>query len=509
MINLLSFIDLQNQKLEKDASRTTLDKTARFSSSIKDFCKGKDSDLRLAQTTDFILSYGRSLTDGSIRSYTPLVANECVERLRGIIRKAIRRQLIPNYDPVPAALDQLRSDVWHLDVKKETPSAINLNLSQTLDRIISRITRECGIHSAPLSGDQPSDSRALRESRTDARAVLILLFGYLHNGLTVKDTISIKRDAQDCQISQVPLALATLHNSGKICATGDFLFNVLSGRESSEQIDRQAEKILARASRWLRREGVNLDPSVDPVNVWLSIAAENGLPGVTIEDVISRQISTTGGETSVAVRQTAGTPALLDAVNSAASRSLASLSRNWYVLCSYSVTMRGEKLRKYIAKSGILGSEEEALPRLYNPVDNQGDRPGESSAVSRFVFLKATPVEAAFADRVHRDVTILRVSRTRQFAIVPQREIEQLQVALRDFRDDIRLVDRDEWTRAHSTEFAKASTVTIHSGPFKGREATIIDIKTRKGKEPVYLLSFAHDTFTILATRTALSLDAV
>ncbi len=56
----------------------------------------------------------------------------------------------------------------------------------------------------------------------------------------------------------------------------------------------------------------------------------------------------------------------------------------------------------------------------------------------------------------------------------------------------------------------------IHTGPFKGREATIVDIKTKPGKasgstattEPVYLLSFAHTTFTIVATATALALDA-
>lgn len=61
----------------------------------------------------------------------------------------------------------------------------------------------------------------------------------------------------------------------------------------------------------------------------------------------------------------------------------------------------------------------------------------------------------------------------------------------------------------------------IHTGPFKGREATIIDIKTPKAigskargttvgeaTEPHYLLSLAHATFTIVATRTALALDA-
>ena len=60
---------------------------------------------------------------------------------------------------------------------------------------------------------------------------------------------------------------------------------------------------------------------------------------------------------------------------------------------------------------------------------------------------------------------------------------------------------------AHCKEFAKSQKVIIHTGPFKGREATIVDIKTKQGTEPVYLLSFAHTTFTIVATATALALD--
>ena len=116
-------------------------------------------------------------------------------------------------------------------------------------------------------------------------------------------------------------------------------------------------------------------------------------------------------------------------------------------------------------------------------------------------------MEAMLVDSLRRDASVLRVSRTRRFAIVPQHELELFQVALRDFRDDVDLVDREEWILAHCKEFAKSQKVIIHTGPFKGREATIVDIKTKQGTEPVYLLSFAHTTFTIVATATALALD--
>ncbi len=290
-----------------------------------------------------------------------------------------------------------------------------------------------------------------------------------------------------------------MHNEGKICTTGDRLFSVISDTDTDEQIAAKAKRIMMRARKWLHRQEIPLATYPDTFSEWLSLAAETGAPAAAIETAIQCAVS---GKFTEIDEQT-----WLDLNRS--ERSVATfLQHNWYVLCSYSTTFRGEKLRSFIARSGIFGTETEAYRRLYNPTDNTDERPTETSAISRFVFLKANPIEAMLIDRLRRDAALLRVSRTRQFAIVPQHEIEIFQVALRDFRDDVDLVDREEWIAAHRKEFAKSQKVIIHTGPFKGREATIIDIKTKQGSEPHYLLSLAHATFTIVATRTALALDA-
>ncbi len=523
-VNLLEYIRLQNDELKRSSSRTTQEKTAQFVTTITEYCDA-DTDLRMAQTTPFVMGYGKSITDGSGKTYSPTVANECVERLRGIIRKAIRDKVIPNYDPIPEALDRLRNDVWGLEVKAESPVKIDLRLTDAVLTLTRKLTWIFANRSIAEQSDDPQQRRRLREETTDARAVLIYLFSLFFYGLDIESILRLKAsepsENSECFIPKygralpipaVALSLARMHNEGKICTTGDRLFSVISDTDTDAQIAAKAKRIMTRARKWLRRQEIPLATYPDTFSEWLSLAAETGAPAAAIETAIQCAVS---GRLTEIDEQT-----WLDLNRS--ERSVATfLQHNWYVLCSYSTTFRGEKLRSFIARSGIFGTETEAYRRLYNPTDNTDERPTETSAISRFVFLKANPIEAMLIDRLRRDAALLRVSRTRQFAIVPQHEIEIFQVALRDFRDDVDLVDREEWIAAHRKEFAKSQKVIIHTGPFKGREATIIDIKTPKAigskargttvgeaTEPHYLLSLAHATFTIVATRTALALDA-
>ena len=502
---------MQNDELKKSSSRTTQEKTAQFVTTISGYCDA-DTDLRMAQTTPFVMGYGKSITDGSGKTYSPTVANECVERLRGTIRKAIRDKVIPNYDPIPEALDRLRNDVWGLEVKAESPVKIDLRLTDAVLTLTRKLTWIFANRSIAEQSDDPQQRRRLREETTDARAVLIYLFSLFFYGLDIESILRLKTsepsENSECFIPKygralpipaVALSLARMHNEGKICTTGDRLFSVISDTDTDEQIAAKAKRIMMRARKWLHRQEIPLATYPDTFSEWLSLAAETGAPAAAIETAIQCAVS---GKFTEIDEQT-----WLDLNRSG--RSVATfLQHNWYVLCSYSTTFRGEKLRSFIARSGIFGTETEAYRRLYNPTDNTDERPTETSAISRFVFLKANPIEAMLIDRLRRDAALLRVSRTRQFAIVPQHEIEIFQVALRDFRDDVDLVDREEWIAAHRKEFAKSQKVIIHTGPFKGREATIIDIKTKQGSEPHYLLSLAHATFTIVATRTALALDA-
>ncbi len=517
MPKLLSYIDLQNSALPKNTSRATLDKISQFTNSLRDYCHGEDIDMRLAQTTPFVIGYGTALTDGTVRNYSPTVANECVERLRSTLRRAMRMRLIPNYDPIPEALIRLREEVWHLDMKAETPIPIELNTQEETCELARRLTWLFANRGITRQPDDPAAQRRLRESITEARAALIVLFGLFFYGLDVESIIRLKTSepseifvpkyGRSLPVPAVALSLARMHNEGKICTAGNHLFSVVSDTDTDEQIAAKAQRITARARKWLLREGFGLGNHSTLLGEWLTVAAATGAPADDIESAL-----TYAAEDRLSQLPT---ETLLRLNNPDKSIS-GFLEQNWYVLCSYSTTFRGDRLRRHIAASGIFGTETDAMRRLYDPTDLDDDRRHESSAVSRFIFFRGNPMEAMLVDSLRRDASVLRVSRTRRFAIVPQHELELFQVALRDFRDDVDLVDREEWILAHRKEFAKSQKVIIHTGPFKGREATIVDIKTKPGKasgstattEPVYLLSFAHTTFTIVATATALALDA-
>lgn len=186
MPKLLSYIDLQNSALPKNTSRATLDKISQFTNSLRDYCQGEDVDMRLAQTTPFVIGYGTALTDGTVRNYSPTVANECVERLRSTLRRAMRMRLIPNYDPIPEALIRLREEVWHLDMKAETPIPIELNTQEETCELARRLTWLFANRGITRQPDDPAAQRRLRESITEARAALIVLFGLFFYGLDVE-----------------------------------------------------------------------------------------------------------------------------------------------------------------------------------------------------------------------------------------------------------------------------------------------------------------------------------
>ncbi len=195
----------------------------------------------------------------------------------------MRMRLIPNYDPIPEALIRLREEVWHLDMKAETPIPIELNTQEETCELARRLTWLFANRGITRQPGDPAAQRRLRESITEARAALIVLFGLFFYGLGAESIIRLKTSepseifvpkyGRSLPVPAVALSLARMHNEGKICTVGNYLFSVVSDTDTDEQIAAKAQRITARARKWLLREGFGLGNHSTLLGEWLTVAA--------------------------------------------------------------------------------------------------------------------------------------------------------------------------------------------------------------------------------------------
>ena len=509
-MKLLEYIELQKQNIFSAASRATEVKLRQFCDSISAFPKAKNADLRLIQSSDFIFSYGVFLHNDYEKKYSITICNECVEKLRVVLRYAIRHKAVANYDPIPTVISNLRKTIWHSSEQTQEPKQIDMHLSAEVSQLAKNISWAFASRNNSQESIDAKEARRLRDEMTEARASAIYLFGVLFLGLDIKASITlpntennnvfVEKYGKNLLLPATAMELVHMHNCGKICSNSKYLFKVVGKNDTAEQIEAKAKSIERKAKLRIKRLGLSLFGHASIFDEWLSLAGERGADRGAIEEAISASVRGTLSELHSYT---------LESINEKAAPELTPLKQQWYVLCSYSPRLRGKEMRQRLAKSGIFTHEEDALRRLYNPMDANNEKSESRHSIERFLFFRATPFEAMIIDRHFNNASLLKCKGDKTFATVLQSEIEFLQVALRDFRDDIELIDRRTWMKLHEAELVKQSKVTIHEGPFKGRTANIIDVKHKKGQETIYIVQLSHDIFSIKATRAALSLDTV
>lgn len=505
-MKLLSYIALNKAAIFKSTSPAMNDRVRQFCDSLAAFPDAADADLRVIQSSRFIFDYGDFLHNTYEKKYSPAICKECLKRLRTVLRYSIVNYQLPNFDPFPDVRTRLNSEVWHTDEKETEAKMIETHLSADVQRLSRHIAWSFSKHNTALRPANPQQARKLRDEMSEVRAAMVYLFGLLFYGHDIRSVLSLpealdghvysEKFGRRLPLSQAAKELVRMYNHGKICTGNKYLFKALADSDTDEQIATKARNIERKTAAYLRRFGLSLfrQPAFDEC---ITIAVENGADSATIEKAIA------AAENLPAIDADA-----LAAINPGCNLDQAELTQRWYALCSYSPRLRGVHMRKFVADSGVLGRMAETNRRLYDPFDkNAKDEPGVGHSIDRFLFFRSTPAEALLVDRVHADAAVMRRRDNKEFVTIPQVEIEFMQEQLRDFRDDVELINRDAWMKAHESEFVRQAKVIIHEGPFKGYSATIVDIKKKGEDKTFYILELAHDHYTIKATRQALSID--
>lgn len=249
--------------------------------------------------------------------------------------------------------------------------------------------------------------------------------------------------------------------------------------------------------------GIGLYRSQSIFSDWLGKGVEYGLTPTMVSKLVQGWVAGTYPDE------------ILDTFNLVAQRNANDyglvLSR-WYVLVSYSTRLRGPRMRGNVDNSYILESNPDA--RMWDPVDiDVVKRDGKivkkrSSAVSRYLFVKCTKSQADKIDRLMPNASILRTpGNTTNYATVQEAEILRLQTILRDFRDEMQLVDLPEWSRDNQVSLSEGTPVKILSGPFEGFEGTVYRVRSPKDQTQYNSLTIRVNCTETLALVSKIELN--
>ena len=352
-----------------------------------------------------------------------------------------------------------------------------------------------------------SEDAASRRGISSRRHVLLYLFGMFFYGLEIDElagltaesdvngvlTVALPRTAVRVPLSGVALWVASQFR-GKPVEPGP-IFD-LTGADAPVAASRGVQAYMSACGIALYRgESVFAD--------WLGAGAEGGASRLVIgrlaEGHISGRFSTEAEKEYLAIgRRNANDRGVLHS--------------RWYVLVSYSSKLRGEQMRANVDKSGLLDANPEA--RTWDPVDTTVTRRDgkivkkNSPAVSRYLFVKCTKQQADKVDILMPSASILRVpGNTRAYSIIHESEILRLQAFLRDFREEVQLVDIHQWGRDNKVSLAEGSPVRIISGSFAGFEGTVYRVRDAKGKAPYNSLTIRVQCAGTLALVSKIEVD--
>lgn len=183
----------------------------------------------------------------------------------------------------------------------------------------------------------------------------------------------------------------------------------------------------------------------------------------------------------------------------------------WHILVSCSSAKRAQSMKAEVLDATARGKLNLGADALYDPMDMLAPdaKAGGHAAINRYLFFKSDQADINKVPQIIQDTYVMHRPGTSVPATVRESELRLLQTALRDFRDDIALVDRDAWISAHERQLGLMKRVRIIDGIFAGREAIIADIRSGEGNQRAYLLQFAHDTVTIKIYLSGIHLEPI
>jgi len=339
------------------------------------------------------------------------------------------------------------------------------------------------------------------------RHALMYLFGILFYGLEVEELVGLMAEVgEDGKLMvmlprtsvRVPLSGAALWAAGRYNGG-----NVGVGRLFELQPGETLVDIDKGISAYLSANGIGLYRSRSIFSDWLARGIELGVTEAMATDLVKSRLSGRFSSEAVAARLLAGQRNAND---------YGMLQNRWYVLVSYSSKLRGEQMRANVEKSGILRSNPDA--KTWDPVDTTvTKRAGKivkknSPAVSRYLFVKCSKPQADRVDRLMPAASILRIrGEATRYSTIPEPEILRLQFFLRDFRDEVQLVDFPQWGRENKVALSEGTPVKILSGPFAGFEGKVYRVRPSKGQKPYDSLTIRVNCADTLAIVSKIELD--
>ena len=240
--------------------------------------------------------------------------------------------------------------------------------------------------------------------------------------------------------------------------------------------------------RTLRAKDISLLTEGRMIVDFLALAAEQGAPAAEVS------------KTAVAVSHGA-TPELNALMPYAGEKVIKDMGAipQWHILVSCSSAKRAQSMKAAVLDATGRGKLNICADALYDPLDILAPdaKAGGHAAINRYLFFKSDLTGARKVPEVIADTYVMREPGSSLPATVRESELRLLQTALRDFREDIELIDRDAWIKAHESQLKSVTRVRVIDGIFAGREATIVDIRNGAGNQRAYLLQFAHNAVTI------------
>lgn len=520
-MNILNFIELVFEQERDKMSSSALDKVEDCKNAIAAFIDGREVDLQEAILSDFIYDFGVFMTEKYDKHYSPSTAKECLRTLRKYIRIAISRGLVPNIDSVPFVIAELDDKVWGESEKEKQQTAKPLEVGTA--SCINSLMRNLDVwHTKQRMGTLKIQDRKERNEALQIKCVAIYLFCLKNYGLSIKDAISIKREAEksdtdDDNKNDQSRNLTITVNGEKLLLSasaskfldiyngdalpGEYLFSTLDNKKYKNDADNAAALIEGHITKYFKRKGLPLYKGMSVYVDYLNYAIENGLDMADAGKLWKLHLGK---------GDTADSKDLVLTVHDLCNGSKDVIAEKWYLLNVFSPSVKRNGFLKMLLASGIIGSEKEAKKRIYAPEERSQDRKqGQSAVLSRYIFFRATPMQAQFVNLFSPYAYVLKEKMRNQFVQIKQREIEELQVTLRDFPEAVELIDSKKWLEKHNGKIIPGRKAIIRSGSLAGKEATVVRIKGKNTESETYILEYVEGQIKFQTDLVGVELDMV
>lgn len=495
-MTIFQYIGRRMASLERNnASARAIAEVRKCRSALAEYLSPRpDADMLMVVTEAFPRGFAEFLV-ANRGDRSPSTVLAYMAAFRSLVRHAQREGVVPCADFVDDAAGELKKRLPRQERGAEP------------ERTYSVTAHPFGSQFRRLLEKFASEDAAPVRCLSARRHAMLYLFGIFFYGLEIEELAALTAEAgEDGALCvelprtgvRVPLSGAALWVAtqfrGKPVEPGQIF--ALTGADSPEAVSRGVHTYMSASGIALfRGESIFAD--------WLGLAVENGA---------SRAVAGRLAESRGAGAFAADAEKDYLAIGRRNANDGGMLQSRWHVLVSYSSKLRGEQMRAGVEKSGLLASNPDA--RIWDPVDTTvARRDGKivkknSPAISRYLFVKCTRPQAGKIDSLMPSASMLRTpGDSRAYSVIHESEILRLQAFLRDFRDEVQLVDIAQWGRENEVSLSEGTPVRIISGSFAGFEGTVYRVRPPKGKTPYNSLSIRVHCAETLALVSKIEVD--